>query len=276
MAYIFPGEGSLDYFPCHYGSSRILFRGPKRDTDRAYVAVLGGTEAYGKFVPDPFPDLLERDLGLAVANLGCMNAGPDVFLHEAALTEVATQACATIVQITGAQNLSNRYYTVHPRRNDRFLAASPGLKALYPQVDFTEFSFTRHLLTALHSASPDRFEVVADELRTAWLARMTMLLTRLRAPVALLWMGEAPPPSPTRRAAVGTGPALVDSDMIRALRAHAAAYAEVVFSPQARAQGVAGMSFGPLDAPAAAQVPGPLAHREVANQLLPLIEDLIA
>ena len=64
--------------------------------------------------------------------------------------------------------------------------------------------------------------------------------------------------------------------MIRALRAHAAAYAEVVFSPQARAQGVAGMSFGPLDAPAAAQVPGPLAHREVANQLLPLIEDLIA
>ena len=80
MAYIFPGEGSLDYFPCHYGSSRILFRGPKRDTDRAYVAVLGGTEAYGKFVPDPFPDLLERDLGLAVANLGCMNAGPDVFL----------------------------------------------------------------------------------------------------------------------------------------------------------------------------------------------------
>lgn len=276
MAYIFPGEGSLDYFPCHYGSSRILFRGPKRDTDRAYVAVLGGTEAYGKFVPDPFPDLLERDLGLAVANLGCMNAGPDVFLHEAALTEVATQACATIVQITGAQNLSNRYYTVHPRRNDRFLAASPGLKALYPQVDFTEFSFTRHLLTTLHSASPDRFEVVADELRTAWLARMTMLLTRLRAPVVLLWMGEAPPPTPTRRAVVGTGPALVDSDMIRALRAHAAAYAEVVFSPQARAQGVAGMSFGPLDAPAAAQVPGPLAHREVANQLLPLIEDLIA
>lgn len=275
MAYVFPGEGSLDYFPCHYGSSRILFRGPRRDTNRAYVAVLGGTEAYGKFVPDPFPDLLERDLGLAVANLGCMNAGPDVFLHEPALTEVATQACATIVQITGAQNLSNRYYTVHPRRNDRFLAASPGLKALYPQVDFTEFSFTRHLLMALHSASPDRFEVVAEELRTAWLARMTTLLTRLRAPVALLWMAETAPPAPTRRANIGAGPALVDTDMISALRSLAAAYAEVVFSPQARAQGVAGMSFAPLEAPAAAQVPGPLAHREVANRLLPLIEDLI-
>ena len=275
MAYVFPGEGSLDYFPCHYGSSRILFRGPKRDTNRAYVAVLGGTEAYGKFVPDPFPDLLERDLGLAVANLGCMNAGPDVFLNDPALTEVATQACATIVQITGAQNLSNRYYTVHPRRNDRFLAASPGLKALYPQVDFTEFSFTRHLLTALHSASPDRFEVVAEELRTAWLARMTTLLTRLRAPVALLWMAETAPPAPTRRASIGASPALVDTDMISALRSLAAAYAEVVFSPQARAQGVAGMSFAPLEAPAAAQVPGPLAHREVANQLLPLIEDLI-
>jgi hypothetical protein len=275
MAYIFSGEGSLDYFPCHYGSSRVLFRGPKRDTNRAYIAVLGGTEAYGKFVPDPFPDLLERDLGLSVANLGCVNAGPDLYLNEPSLTEIAAQACATVVQVMGAQNLSNRFYTVHPRRNDRFLAATPGLKALYPQVDFTEFSFTRHLLTALHSASPDRFEVIADELRTAWLARMTALLTRLRTPVALLWMAEIPPPIPTRRADLGPGPALVDAAMIRTLRDQVATYAEVVFSPKVRAQGVEAMSFGPLDAPAAAQLPGPLAHREVANRLLPLIEDLI-
>lgn len=275
MAYVFPGEGSLDYYPCHYGNSRLLFRGPKRDTNKAYVAVLGGTEAYGKFVPNPFPDLLERDLGLGVANLGCMNAGPDVFLNEPAIVEVAARSCVTVLQILGAQNLSNRYYAVHPRRNDRFLGASPVLKAIFPQVDFTEFNFTRHMLTALQSVSADRFEVVAEELRAAWVARMKTLLGRLTGPVALLWMADDTPPPPARRVDMALSPMLVDGEMIAALRPKAAAYVEVVFSPEARAQGVEGMSFGPLQAPAAALVPGPLAHREVAQALLPVVEAMI-
>lgn len=275
MAFVFPGEGSLDYFPCHYGNSRILFRGPKRDVKRSYVAVLGGTEAYGKFVPDPFPDLLERDLGLAVANLGCVNAGPDVFLNEAAVTEVAAHACVTVVQILGAQNLSNRFYTVHPRRNDRFLAASPMLQALYPQIDFTEFSFTRHMLATLQADSRDRFEMLAAELRAAWGARMKTLLTRLPGPLVLLWMANLPPPAQPLPADIGGNPMLVDATMIAALRPLAAAYVEVAFSPRARGQGVAGMSFAAMDALAAASVPGPLAHQEVASRLLPVIEALI-
>ncbi len=275
MAYVFPGEGSLDYFPCHYGSSRLMFRGPRRDTARAFVAVLGGTETYGKFVPDPFADLLERDLGLPVVNFGCMNAGPDVFLQEEPVLALAAEANVAVVQVMGAQNLSNRYYTVHPRRNDRFLGATPLLKAIFPQVDFTEFAFTRHMLTTLQARSADRFEVVAEELRAAWVARMRALLSRLHAPTVLLWMAETPPPSPTRRVALGAAPLLVDDEMIAALRPLVSRYVETVFSPAARRQGLDGMSFGPLEAPVAAQVPGPLAHREVAVALLPVVEDLL-
>ena len=76
----------------------------------------------------------------------------------------------TVVQVMGAQNLTNRFYTVHPRRNDRFLRAAPDLQALYPEVDFTEFHFTRHLLRTLRWSSADRFEVVAEELRAVWVA----------------------------------------------------------------------------------------------------------
>ena len=275
MAYAFPGDGALDYFPCRYGNSRLLFRGPRRDIERAYVAILGGSETYGKFVPDPFPDLIERELGLPVANLGCMNAGPDVFLNEETVTEIAAQACVTVVQLLGAQNLSNRYYGVHPRRNDRFLGATPLLRAIFPRVDFTEFNFTRHMLRALQHSSADRFEVVAEELRAAWVARMTQLLARLKGPTILLWMSDFAPPSPTRRVELDAAPMLIDAEMVAAIRAHATGYVQVISSAQAQAQGVQGKAFGPLEGPAAAAVPGPLAHREVAEALLPLIHQLL-
>ena len=275
MAYIFPGDGALDYFPCRYGSSRLLFRGPRRDIERAYVAVLGGSETYGKFVQDPFPDLIERDLGLPVANLGCMNAGPDVFLNEESITAIAAQACVTVVQLLGAQNLSNRYYAVHPRRNDRFLGATPLLRAIFPRVDFTEFNFTRHMLQALQHSSAERFEVVAEELRAAWVVRMKLLLARLAGPTILLWMADVAPPSPTRQVELARNPLLVDAEMVAVIRPSATGYVQVISSAQARAQGVQGMAFGPLDAPAAATVPGPLVHREVAEALLPLIHQLL-
>ena len=275
MAYAFPGEGSLDYFPCRYGTSRLVFRGPQRDVERAYVAVLGGTETYGKFVAAPFPDLIERELGLPVANLGCMNAGPDVFLHEAEVTRIAAQACVTVVQLLGAQNLSNRYYAVHPRRNDRFLGATPLLRSIFPRVDFTEFNFTRHMLRGLQQGSPDRFEVVAEELRAAWVTRMKQLLARLTGRTILLWMADAPPPSPTRRVDLSRTPMLVDTEMVAAIRPQASAYVESISSAEAQAHGLEGMGYAPLDAPAAAGVPGPWVHREVAEALLPVIHRLL-
>ena len=80
-------------------------------------------------------------------------------------------ACAnaqvTVIQILGAHNMSNRFYTVHPRRNDRFLRASPMLRGIYHDVDFTEFNFTRHMLSRLREISEERFALVVEELKTA-------------------------------------------------------------------------------------------------------------
>ena len=149
MAYAYPGAGALDYFLCHYEGSRLLFRGPSRGLENPFVAVLGATESYGKFVERPYADLLQGRLGLNVVNLSCVNAGVDVYLHEEPITRIAARAEVAVVQVMGAQNISNRFYAVHPRRNDRFLGATPLLRSVYRTVDFTEFSFTRHLLTVL-------------------------------------------------------------------------------------------------------------------------------
>ena len=93
------------------------------------MAFLGGSETYGKFIQDPFPDLVERALGMTCVNLGYMNAGVDAFIHEAEVLSLAAAAEITVIQLMGAQNMSNRLYRVHPRRNDRFLTASSMMKS---------------------------------------------------------------------------------------------------------------------------------------------------
>ncbi|MBC7156036.1 MAG: hypothetical protein H5U20_00810, partial [Rhodobacteraceae bacterium] len=73
------GAAALDHHPCQYGTSRLVFRGPRRPLAGAQVVCLGGSETYGRFVARPWPALLESALGGAVINLGVMNAGADVF-----------------------------------------------------------------------------------------------------------------------------------------------------------------------------------------------------
>ena len=70
MTFPVAAHGALDYFPCRYGRSRVLFRGPKRPLDGPYVAFLGGTETYGRFIETPFPALVEPALGQACINFG--------------------------------------------------------------------------------------------------------------------------------------------------------------------------------------------------------------
>ncbi len=272
MSFAFPGETSLDYVPCRYGRSKLLFRGPRRDLGLPYAAVLGGGESYGKFVARPYPALLEAALGQPVVNLGALNAGPDAWAQDAAVAEIAAKARITVVQVTGAQNLTNRFYAVHPRRNDRFLRASPLLASIYREVDFTEFNFTRHMVQSLHRASPEKFALLADELRAAWVARMAALLPRLGPRVVLLWMASHAPDGATNRP--DGDPMFVDRPMIEALRPRVAAVVEVVYSGQALAEGTKGMIFPPLAEPAARTMPGPKQHAEIAAALGPVLAGL--
>ena len=273
MAYDYAGEGSLDYMPCRYGRSRLLFRGPRRDLSGRFVAVLGGIEAYGRYIPQPYPALLEDGLGGKVVNLGCPNAGPDAWLGDLSVMDVLARAEVVVVQVPGAADLSNRFYTVHPRRNDRFLRASPMLQTIYRGVDFTDFSFTRHMLRSLFAADPVRFALVAEELRASWSARMAGLMAGIPGRKVLLWMAEEPP-GPKRDAPLGE-PVLVDAAMMEAVAERADAVVTVVPSAAARAQGTEGMVFPPMAEPAARGLPGLAAHREVAAALLPVLQGMM-
>jgi hypothetical protein len=272
MSYSSLAEGGLDYFPCRYGTSKLLFRGPRRRLDGRYLAAVGGTEVYGKFVERPFPDLLEDHVGLTVVNFGAVNAGIDVFSCDDTVLAACSGARAVVLQAMGAHNLRNRFYAVHQRRNDRFLRASALLQVLYPEVDFTEFAFTRHLIRTLADIDPQRFEHVREELQSAWLARMTAFLDGVRAPVVLLWMAERRPDEPSELAKA-TDPLFVTGALIDAVRPRLAGVIEAVPSAAARAGG--GLVCSEMEALAAAEVPNAAVHAETALAVAKGVRTLI-
>lgn len=131
--------------------------------------------------------------------------GIDMHLADTLVTEAAAEAGGFILLLPPLGNLSNPFYSVHPRRNDRFLAAHGRLKSLFPEVDFAQFAFTGHALGALASTCPRRYGEVRSGLQLAWVARMQLLLGRLPPRGVLLdlptpaWLQPPPIPGEGRR-----------------------------------------------------------------------------
>ncbi|WP_116131285.1 DUF6473 family protein [Tropicimonas sp. IMCC34043] len=261
---------ALDYRPCRYGSSKLVLRGPRKDLTGRYVAFLGGTETYGKFLRRPFPDLLEQALGCETVNLGCINAGTDVYLGDPTILSIARRGQAAVIQVMGAHYGSNRFYSVHPRRNDRFVAASPEMRARFPEVDFTDFAFTGHLVRALHDLAPERFAALVEELQALWVRRMRRLLRRIEAPRVVLWLSDHAPETGSADR-LDADPLFVSRPMLKALQTEIDDLVEVVPGPTTCIRCTRCMVFPDLDAPAAAQTPGVAVHQIVARRLAPVI-----
>ena len=269
-------EEGLSYAPCRYGDSRMLFRGPRKRLDQPYLAFLGGTATYGKFIKRPFPMLVEQAMRQPCVNLGCVNGGIDAFLGDPAVLDVCRGAEMTVVQVMGANVLSNRFYSVHPRRNDRFLRASTVLEAIYHDVDFSDFAFTRHMLGVLHATSIERFETVVGELRSAWVARMRTLLGAIGENVILMWFSDGPP-SEQRWSQhpnhLQAEPLFITQSMIEGLRPMVRDVLQVVPSREALSEGIKEMVYPPSQRQAAMEMLGPACHREAAQQLIPVLRE---
>ncbi|WP_439136569.1 DUF6473 family protein [Roseicyclus sp.] len=265
------GPMPLTYEPVGYPGSVLRFRGPPASMAAPYILCLGGSETFGRFIPAPFTAQLAAKLPRGVVNMGVMNAGMDVLMQDAAIIAATRNAAAVVLQITGAQNLSNRLYGVHPRRNDRFVKTTAMLRTIYRDVDFTEFHFTRHLLSHLQGLSTERFGIVVAELRVAWMARMRGLLSEIDVPVHLLWLARHHPEDEGQSDTLGPDPLFITPDMLAEVRAMAASLSIIGPTDTQMAQSTRGMFFAPSEEAAARTLPGPDLHDRAAAALLPLL-----
>ena len=268
-----PAVGRLDYSTCTYGTSKLRFRGPKKHLRPDCIPVIGGTETFGRYVAASYPDMVGDLLDRQVVNFGIMHAGLDVFLKDETVLNICRSSPVSVIQVPAAVNLTNRFFTVHPRRNDRFVTTTALMKAIYPEVDFTEFHFTRHMLSALEDVSPDRFALIRDELRKTWVARMNLLTARMKCRVVLIWMGERGPDEPGEWIDEGE-PALVTRAMLAGLTGRIENVVEFV-RPQPPDGPPEGMVVPEGEEQAALRLPGPEMHAQAARALARAIRGVL-
>lgn len=270
------GRSGPDYALCRYGLSRMTFRGPQKRLTEKYVAFLGSTETFGKFLDQPFPDRVEERLGVTAVNFGAVNAGVDLYARDQTIMAACHDAAATVIQVAGVQNNTNRFYSVHPRRNDRFLRPSAALETLYPDIDFANFAFTRHLLLALEQKSDDRFQLVRSELQDHWVDRMRSFLRHVAGPKVLLWFAEhAPPLHTVGQDVMHADPLFVSRDMIDAVRASVDDVAIVVPDLCPPSERCASLHYHPMEQTAAEAMLGGPAHDEAALAVSAVLAPLL-
>lgn len=274
MTYNVLGPGALDYLPCSYGTSKLTFRGPQRDMLDPYVAFLGGTHTFGKFIRQPYPLRVEHLTGVTSVNFGQMNAGLDVFMGDPVVPTAARGARVVVLEVLGAGNLTNRLYRVHKRRNDRFLYAQADLKRLFPEVDFAQFNFTRHMLLELYQRDPQRFAVVRRGVQRVWMRRTRQLVGQLGDKVVLVRIRDDPL-NQTWPVGKGFGPALVSDAMIEGLKDKVSAIVDVPATKPRLPEAGGTMVFNALEEAAAKTVAPPHMHEAVAQALLPVLDRLM-
>lgn len=253
---------------CQYANSKLWFRGPPGRLDQPYVACLGGEETFGRFVDCPFPAVLEKRLGKPCVNFGSLFCGVEALSTDPGVLNLVNQSDLCVLQVPDLLRQSNRFYRVHPRRNDRFLEPTADLLGLYPDVDFTEIHFVRHLLEQLSATEDARFEVVAQELREVWIRATGELIERIEPGVVLLWLHVQ------RQTGSHVDHIVPDAAMIEQLRPLCADVVEVSVAVSARSDALEDVMFGTLQQPIAEHMIGPSAHREIAEHLLIALRNL--
>ncbi|WP_217360399.1 DUF6473 family protein [Ruegeria arenilitoris] len=274
MSYHESGATGVEESVCRYGASKLWFRGPKRALQVPYVACVGGTETFGRFVDSPFPAALEQRLKKQCLNLGSLFTGAGGLARDPEILSLMNGAEVCVLQLPSALNQSNRFYRVHLRRNDRVLEATSDLSALYPEVDFADVHFVRHLMSRLSAFSDARFEVVTAELRRAWAEALRTLLDNVTSRVLLLWLDW------DHSAAVGpdahgvSDPVPITQAMIDGVSDGGVATVKMTVRPSGASDDLEDMLFGTMQQPMAEHMIGPATHRAIAERLLPAIRDL--
>lgn len=272
MSYHESGALSAEEPLCRYAGSERWYRGPKLALDRPYLACVGADETFGRFVARPFPSVLDDKLDMPCINLGSLFCGVDGLTLDTCLLDLMNNAKTCVLQLPGILGQTNPFYRVHVRRNDRVLEATADLRALYPEVDFAEIHFVRHLILRLAEFQDARFEMVADSLRRGWLTKLSDFLTQVKPPVVLLWLDIVHSPDAQHLSLPET--VQVSASMVSELARHCAGKIEMEVRPSGESDDLEDMLFGTMQQPMAEYMIGPATHRAIAERLLSAIRDL--
>ena len=230
----------VDYQMYQDPVSGLFFRGPQAGPlePGGYIVCLGAAQTFGCFTEHPYPQLLEKELGMPVVNLGYGGAGPRFFVRHPELLPLINGAALVIVQVMSARSEDNdrfvsdglEYLTV--RQTGERVSALKGYTDLLAEHDrrLQWMPGLARKLTRVVKGHPEVRRLLAQT-RANWIANYRELFSQITAPTALLWFSRRTPGlHRTSRATwwwqryddvnsmFGDYPQLVNRSMVRAIR----------------------------------------------------------
>jgi hypothetical protein len=106
----------------------------------------------------------------------------------------ARQAQLVVLQLMGPHLRSNRFFQVHPRRNDRVVRVMKPLRDLYPQVDFSQVVFVGQMLADLRNQDAAAYRKLQHGLQSGWVQHLRRIQKLYQTPIAFLWIDHGMDP----------------------------------------------------------------------------------
>lgn len=233
----------VDYHMYELPGSGLKFRGPPLESyDKgSYFTCIGAAQTLGCFCEDPYPKLLEKELGLPALNLGYGGAGPEFFNSQQALIDYMNKGKFVVIQAMSGRSQSNSLFDCDglellTRRSDgkklganeayeKMVAGNPTLASLPPKRLF------RPLARILASS---RTKSVVAETRRNWLRNQLELIEKITVPTVFLWISKRTPEYPegfkTVNGFFSEFPQMINRPLVDEVAKKVDHYAEVVSS----------------------------------------------
>lgn len=205
----------------------LAVRGPRPQNikPKTYCVSLGAADTFGRFVPQPYPQLLAKALDLSSLNLGFAGVGPSFYnqARNQTLIQLVNNAQFATISIFSGRSQSNSKFTTAWRSQEQYcLENGQTMPADYAYQQLLEDS--------------DRATIAAlvEETRSRYLKEFIQLLEKITVPKVLLWFARRSPDYTLTYDSIlnlfGGFPHLINRDMVNALKPYCDDYVEYVSS----------------------------------------------
>lgn len=274
--YLQADKSFMDYNPVRWTDKGVRFRGSTATTMKEdYGVFIGAGQTFGRFVEDPFPDIVSRAIGIPSINLGMGGAGPGRYLNPD-LKEIINGSRFCVVQVMSGRSSANDLFDA--KTGENFYGLDKG--------DLGRAGFARkiaqHLIT---TNDEEEIRYYRHELRRAWLSEMWQLVRSIEVPKLLFYISKRSPEDlpdyKKTRELGGAFPQFIDRKTLNAIIPYFNDYAECVSTEGSPHSVMQKDEPVPLDMGGGRMVmantyyPSPQMHEVAAEKLVPVVSKML-
>lgn len=183
IGYQLEDENIVDYSLWRLPGIDIDLRGPVPELESdGYIVTIGAAQTFGRFVSEPYPEIISKRIGLPALNLGVSGAGPSFFVQRPKLLSIINNAKLAIVQVMSGRSSSNSLIEVQENQGIvKRVNAAADVKGVFAETAYLEL---------LAELSPVELSELRAEIRFRALMEMQDLLRRITIPRVVFWFSD--------------------------------------------------------------------------------------